>query len=128
MTNFILTALMVGAPMEDEKLVRTEVVILIGNGKLVEDPRNSVATSVLAMDDKGQFRSDGALLGRIDFEEDVSDSLKKCDFARYRIDLDFPETTPAPIVLDIIKQFQRAVKDGKRVELRIAYATKPMKE
>ena len=41
MTNFILTALMVAAPMEDEKLVRTEVVVVIGNGKFVEDPKKS---------------------------------------------------------------------------------------
>ena len=46
---------------------------------------------------------------------------------RVEVELDFPAETPAPLLLKVIDQVKRGVKDGKRVELKFTYLATPEK-
>ncbi|MBA4191571.1 MAG: hypothetical protein C0467_26630 [Planctomycetaceae bacterium] len=109
-------------PKKAEKKV-VEVVVEIGNGKFVEDPKKPIPTAVVTMDAKGQFRSGVNPFGQIDPGLLVAKELKTQDFVRLRIDLDNPTDTSGVLVLRLVDRITRSVPDGKRVELKFTYKT-----
>ncbi|MBA4065349.1 MAG: hypothetical protein C0501_16885 [Isosphaera sp.] len=112
------------APPGGKKKEWVAVVLTIGNGKVTE--AKSVSDTHLHVDPKGRVRL-GKWLVWVDPGEYAAACLKDQDFAHIIVELDFPDETPAPVVLRVIDQLKRGVKDGKRVELTIRYLATPEK-
>jgi hypothetical protein len=106
--------------------VRVEVAVNIGSDKVAVPKRDAVGLP-FQMDMKGNVSCESLLLGRMYFQDYVARTLKDQDFMRLEIELDFPDDTPAPLLLKVIGQVTRGVKDGKRVELKFTYLATPEK-
>lgn len=108
-------------PSGAEEQVQTSVKIVIGSGPVKEDPEDRLLPHLLALDAKGGFRSGAILFDEFDPGEFVARSLKTENFIQLQIDLDNPEETRAALILWVIDQVSKNVKDGKRVEVTFIY-------
>lgn len=115
------------APKMAEKKV-VEVVVEVGNGKFVDDPKKPVPTTAVTMDAKGRFRRGKAGFEPTDAGVLVATELKGQDFVRLRIDLDDAAETPAVLILRVVDRITKSVPDGKRVELTFSYTTEAGKK